>query len=72
MESATPKKFRSNVLAALDVKPSIEYLENYNPSLTQTKRKKAPGSPDPRRPKRVADGIQPNIPGLENVIRGCY
>jgi hypothetical protein len=42
MESATPKKFKSNVLAALDVKPGIDDLENYNPLLTHTKRKQTP------------------------------
>ena len=71
MESTTPKKFKSNVLAALDVKPSINDLENYIPVLTRTKRKQAPGSPDPRQPKRVVDGIRSNIPGLENVPCGC-
>jgi len=70
MESATPKKFKSNILAALDLKSSIDDLENLNPLPSQTKRKKAPGSPDPRQPKRVAAGVRSGIPGLENVIRG--
>ena len=71
MESASPKKFKSNVLAALNVKPDLDDFENYNPLLTQTKRKQTPGSPDHRQPKRVATGTHSNIPGLENVLRGC-
>jgi len=71
MESATPKKFRSNLLAALDVKPGLDGLENYNPLLTPAKRKQTPGSPDPRQPKRVADAIRSNIPGLEDLIGWC-
>jgi len=71
MESVTPKKFKSNVLAALNVKPDLGDLENYYPPLTQTKRKQTPGSPDHRQPKRVAAGIHSSIPGLENVLRGC-
>jgi hypothetical protein len=71
MESATPKKFKSNVLAALDVGPGIDDLENYNPLLTHMKRKQTPGSPDPRLPKRAAAGVRPSIPGLENVPCGC-
>lgn len=71
MESATPKRFISNVLAALDVEPSVGTPENYNSLLTQTKRKQNPGSPDPRRSKKVAPGIRPSIPGLENVVCGC-
>lgn len=70
MESATPKKFKSNVLAALDLKPNVDDLENHNPLLTQMKRKQTPGSPDPRQSKRVQAGISSNIPGLENVLRG--
>ncbi|KAF9649722.1 hypothetical protein BDM02DRAFT_3186073 [Thelephora ganbajun] len=62
MEPATPRKFKSNVLAALDVKPNLDPLP------TQTKRKQTPGSPDPRQPKKVAAGIRSNIPGLENVL----
>lgn len=72
MESATPTKFKSSVLAALDFKPSLDYLESHKPVLAQTKRKHTPGSPDPRQPKRVAAGVQPDVPGLENVIRECY
>ena len=68
MGSATPKKFKSNLLAALDVKPGPDDFENYNPLPTQAKRKQTPGSPDPRRPKRVADAIRSNVPGLENVM----
>lgn len=69
MESATPtKKFKSSVLAALDLRSSAEDLENHNLLLTQTKRKRTPGSPDPRRPKRTAAGIRLNIPGFENII----
>ena len=71
MESATPKKFRSNLLAALDIRPGPDDLENRSPLLTQTKRKRTPGSPDPRQPKRVADAIRSSIPGLESVICGC-
>jgi len=71
MESATPKKPKSNLLAALDLKPGPDNFENYYPPLTQAKRKQTPGSPDPRQPKRVADAIRSNVPGLENVIRGC-
>lgn len=71
MESTTPQKFKSNVLAALDLKPSIHDLEDYNPFLTQAKRKRVPGSPDPRRPKKVATGTRSNIPELENVPCGC-
>ena len=71
MESATPKKFRSNVLAALDVGPSVGDLGNYSPLLTQRKRKPAPGSPDPRQPKRAAVGIRSDIPGLESVPCEC-
>jgi hypothetical protein len=70
MESATPKKFKSNVLAALDVKPNLGDPENYHLLLTQTKRKQTPGSPDPRQPKRPAASFRPNIPGLENIPCG--
>ncbi|KAF9784773.1 SNF2 family N-terminal domain-containing protein [Thelephora terrestris] len=68
MESATPKRFKSSVLAALDVKPNPENFEIFNPFPTQRKRKLTPGSPDPRNPKRVASGVRPNIPGLENIL----
>lgn len=68
MESATPKKFKSNILAALDLKSSIDDLETFNPLPSQTKRKRAPGSPDPRQSKRVAASVRSSIPGLENVI----
>ena len=68
MESATPKHFKSSVLAALDVKPNPENFEIFNPFPTQRKRKLTPGSPDPRNPKRVASGVRPNIPGLENIL----
>lgn len=71
MESAAPTKFKSSVLAALDVKPEIDGLEDYNPLLSLMKRKRNPGSPDPRRSKRVAAGTRSNIPGLENDICWC-
>ena len=71
MESATPKKFKSNLLAALDVKPGPGDFENYNPLLARAKRKQTPGSPDPRQPKRVAEAIRSIIPGLENAVCGC-
>lgn len=70
MESTTPKRFKSNLLAALDFKPNLDNLEN-NPLLTQTKRKQTPGSPDPRQPKRVAAASRSDIPGLENIVCGC-
>jgi len=72
MVSATPKKFKSNVLAALDFKPDPDDSEDHNPLLTQTKRKQTPGSPDPRQPKRAPASIQPNIPGLGNVLCRCF
>jgi hypothetical protein len=71
MESATPKKFKSNLLAALDLKPNPNELEDYNPLLTQMKRKQTPGSPDPRQPKRAAATVRSNVPGLENLVCRC-
>lgn len=71
MEPATPPKFRSNVLAALDFKPDLDGLNNCSSLLNRTKRKQAPGSPDPRRPKRITAGVRLNIPGLENETCGC-
>ena len=71
MESATPKKFKSNLLAALDLKPDLDDAENLNPLLTQLKRKQTPGSPDPRQPKRTTTSVRSNIPGLENTLCGC-
>ena len=73
MESATPKKFKSNVLAALDVKPDFNDLQSNNPLPTPNKRKRkqTPGSPDPRQSKRTTGIIRSDIPGLENVLRGC-
>lgn len=68
MDSTTPKSFKSNVLAALDVTPNFDDFEISNPFSTQRKRKRAPDSPDPRNPKRVTSVVRPNIPGLENVL----
>ena len=69
MDSAIPaKKYKSTVLAALDLRSSVEDLENLNLPLTRTKRKRTPGSPDPRQRKRTVAGIRSNIPGFENVL----
>lgn len=70
MESASPRKFISSVLTALDVKPSLDHLENYNSLVPQIKRKHNPGSPDPRRSKRAANGIRSIVPGLETDACG--
>jgi hypothetical protein len=71
MEPVTPTKFKSNVLAALDFKPDLGDLNNYNPLPNRTKRKQTPGSPDPRQPKRATAGTRLNIPGVENDVCGC-
>lgn len=72
MESTTPRKFKSNLLAALDLTPSLDNIQNISPMLTRTKRKQTPGSPDPRQPKRIADAVRSNVPGLENILCGCF